>query len=89
MIRTTQEIAKDAILAEFAAGKITQDQLAEAGLRIGRREVFELELKGEKVSDCRFPIALCPRRLKLWGQAIQLSCWTARNSARSLSKMRN
>ena len=49
-IRLREEIARDAILSRAAAGLIRPDQLAEAGLRIGRREVFELELKGEKCS---------------------------------------
>ena len=46
-IRVREEIARDAILSKSAAGLIRPEQLAEAGLRIGRREVFELELKGE------------------------------------------
>jgi phage host-nuclease inhibitor protein Gam len=46
-IRVREEIAREAILSRAAAGLIRPDQLAEAGLRIGRREVFELELKGE------------------------------------------
>ena len=48
-IRVREEIARDAILSRAAAGLIGADQLAEAGLRIGRREVFELELKGERI----------------------------------------
>ena len=56
-IRVREEIARDAILSRAAAGLIRPDQLAEAGLRIGRREVFELELKGEKIAECRLPIA--------------------------------
>jgi len=46
-IRVREEIARDAILSKAAAGQIRPEQLAEAGLRIGRREVFDLELKNE------------------------------------------
>jgi phage host-nuclease inhibitor protein Gam len=46
-IRVRSEIARDAILSKAAAGLIRAEQLAEAGLRIGRREVFDLELKSE------------------------------------------
>ncbi|MGO8703200.1 MAG: host-nuclease inhibitor Gam family protein [Candidatus Brocadiia bacterium] len=56
-IRVREEIARDAILTRAASGLIRPDQLAEAGLRIGRREVFELELKGETIADFQLPIA--------------------------------
>jgi phage host-nuclease inhibitor protein Gam len=46
-IRVRKEIARDAILSKAAAGQIRPEQLAEVGLRIGRREVFDLELKKE------------------------------------------
>jgi phage host-nuclease inhibitor protein Gam len=46
-IRVREEIARDAILSKSAAGQIRPEQLAEAGLRIGRREVFDIELKNE------------------------------------------
>jgi len=46
-IRTHFEIAKDAILAQFAAGIISKENLAQVGLRIGQREVFTLELRRE------------------------------------------
>ena len=49
-IRVREEIARDTILSRAAAGFIRSEQLAEAGLRIGRREVFDLELKDEKLS---------------------------------------
>ena len=48
-VRVREEIARDAILSKAAVGQIRPEQLAEAGLRIGRREAFELELKGEKM----------------------------------------
>jgi phage host-nuclease inhibitor protein Gam len=46
-IRTTQEIAKDIILAKAAAGAITKDDLSNAGLRISQHEDFSLDLKYE------------------------------------------
>ncbi len=57
-IRVREEIARDAILSRAAAGLIRPGQLAEAGLRIGRREAFELELKSEKIAECR--MLTCP-----------------------------
>jgi len=56
-IRIREEIARDTVLSRTAAGLIRPEQLVEAGLRIGRREVFELELKGEKIAECRLQIA--------------------------------
>jgi hypothetical protein len=50
-IRIREEIARDAILSKAAAGQVRPEQLAEAGLRIGRREVFDLQLKGEKIAE--------------------------------------
>jgi phage host-nuclease inhibitor protein Gam len=57
-IRVREEIARDSILSRSAAGLIRPEQLAEAGLRIGRREVFDVELKAERIADCRMPT--CP-----------------------------
>ena len=56
-VRVREEIARDIILSRAAAGLLRPEQLAEAGLRIGRREVFDLELKAERIVDCRLPIA--------------------------------
>jgi phage host-nuclease inhibitor protein Gam len=56
-IRVRQEIARDSVLSKAAAGVIGPEQLAEAGLRIGRREVFDVALKSEKISESGLRIA--------------------------------
>ena len=51
-IRTTEDIARDVILARAQAGEITSEQLGAAGLRIGQREQFNIELRQD--APCRF-----------------------------------
>jgi phage host-nuclease inhibitor protein Gam len=49
-IRVHEELARDSILSKAAAGLIGPGQLADAGLRIGQREVFDLQLKVERIA---------------------------------------
>jgi phage host-nuclease inhibitor protein Gam len=55
-IRIIEELSKERVLSKAAAGEITSDQIAAAGLRIGQREVFALELKRDAT-----PAALDPQ----------------------------
>ena len=53
-IRVTEDIAKDVVLNETAQGIHSAAQLAEAGLRIGQREVFSLDLKRDAAPPTTF-----------------------------------
>ena len=47
-IRSTPEVARDAILADYAAGAVSAEQLAGLGLQIAQSETFGIELKSEE-----------------------------------------
>jgi phage host-nuclease inhibitor protein Gam len=46
-LRIQEEINKEEILSAYAAKKLTAEQLADAGLRIGQHEQFSIDLKQE------------------------------------------
>jgi hypothetical protein len=48
-VRTIEEIDKETLIKDWKAGKITTEQLAEAGLVIGQKERFSITLKEESV----------------------------------------
>jgi phage host-nuclease inhibitor protein Gam len=50
-IRTKEEVNKDGILAEYAAGEIDDDRLAGIGLKIDAKENFSIEIKWDSLGE--------------------------------------
>jgi phage host-nuclease inhibitor protein Gam len=48
-VRTVEEINKEAILTDYAAREITDDQLAAVGLRVDQSEKFSYEVKWDEL----------------------------------------
>lgn len=50
-VRTKQELDKEAILADYAAGNVSDADLAQVGLRVTQDEQFVLDLNLDSVAD--------------------------------------
>jgi len=50
-VRIVRELDKEKVLADHAAGKVTDEQLAELGLRVVKEETFAINLKTEEKTD--------------------------------------
>jgi len=50
-VRVKEEIDKEAVLAAKAAGKVTDQELAESGLKVAQKETFGIELRYEEPAE--------------------------------------
>jgi phage host-nuclease inhibitor protein Gam len=50
-LRTKEEIDKEAILADYAAKKISDDKLAAAGIKVDQKESFNIDIAWDSIHD--------------------------------------